>query len=195
MIDHSAGDSERAARLAAAGLAKPERDINDEKGVGRGRRTNLHSDQLKLHQLHLQGLLLSLQLSITNSRVGMRNSGHQATGKVTLLLSEPVATTIDCGCVGGLIHPLLWIDVHVMGEHVGQLIFFLAERLLVVGGRGETGWDVKRDTSSSTVRSAGHGVGANAAGTKTSKEGSAMARSWGGGHSEPRKWAEGSSGR
>lgn len=73
----------------------------------------------------------------------MRHSGHQATCKETLLLREPVGTTIDCGCVGGLIHPLLWIDVHVIGEHVRQLIVLLAERLLIVGGRGETRWDVK----------------------------------------------------
>jgi len=123
------------------------------------------------------------------------NSGHQATVKVTLLMSEPVGTTIDCGSVGELIHPLLWVDVHVMGEHVGQLIVFLAERLLVVGGRGETRWDVERNTRSGSVRYTGDGVGANATGTKASKEGGAMGRSWGGGHGGLRKWAEGSSGR
>lgn len=37
MIDHSAGDSERTARLATAGPAVPERDINNEK-VSRGER-------------------------------------------------------------------------------------------------------------------------------------------------------------
>jgi hypothetical protein len=86
---------------------------------------------------------LSLKLGITDGRVGMRHSRHQATCKVTLLLREPVGTTIDCGRVGSLIHPLLWIDVHVMGEHVGQLIVLLGVRLLIVGGRGETRWDVK----------------------------------------------------
>ncbi len=113
----------------------------------------------------------------------MRNSRHHTTGKVTLLLSEPVGTTIDCGSVGGLVHPLLWIDVHIMREHVGQLIVFLAERLLVVSGWGETGRDTKRGTSS-TVRYTSNGVRTNAAGTKTSEEGSAMGRSWGGGHGE-----------
>jgi len=49
MIDHSAGDSVQAVRLAAAGLAEPKRDINARKGDGEGRRTNLHSNQLKLH--------------------------------------------------------------------------------------------------------------------------------------------------
>jgi hypothetical protein len=40
------------------------------------------------------------------------------------------------------------------------------------------------------------GVGTNAAGTKTSKEGSAVVRSWGGGsHGDLGRWAEGSSGR
>ncbi len=165
MIDHSAGDSARVARLAAAGLAD------------------------------LQGLLLSLELGITDGRVGVRNSGHHATGKVTLLVSKPIGTTIDRSSDGGLIHPLLWIDVHALGEHVGQLIVFLAERLLVVGGRGETGRDVKRDTWSSSVGYTGDGVRTNAAGTKTRKEGSAMSRSRGGGHGDLGKWAEGSRGR
>jgi hypothetical protein len=127
MIDRSAGDSGRVARLAAAGLAKPEREINTENGIKRGRRTNLHPDQLELHQLHLQGLLLSLQLGITDGRVGVRNSRHHTTSKVTLLMREPIGTTIDCSGDGGLVHPLLWIDVHVMGEHVGKLVVVFAE--------------------------------------------------------------------
>lgn len=125
----------------------------------------------------------------------MRNSGHQATSKVTLLIREPVGTTINCGSVGRLIRPLLWIDIHVVGEHVRQLVVFFAERRLVVGGRGETRWDVKRGTRSSSVGYTGDRVGANAAGTKTSKEGSAIGGSRGGGHVELRKWAEGSSER
>src|SRR6266851_7576878 len=96
------------------------------------RRTYLHADQLELHQLHLKGLLLSLQLGITNSSVGMRNSRYHGTGKVTLLLGEPVGAAINCGSIGELIHPLLRVDVHVMGEHIGQLVVFLADRLLVV---------------------------------------------------------------
>lgn len=125
----------------------------------------------------------------------MRNSGHHATSKVTLLVREPIGTTIDCSSDGGLIDPLLWIGVHVMGEHVGQLIVFLAERLLVVGGRGEAGRHVERRTRSSSVGYTSEGVGTNAAGTKTSKEGSAMGRRWGGSHGDLGKWAEGSSGR
>lgn len=125
----------------------------------------------------------------------MGNSGHQATGKVTLLIREPVGTTINCGSVGGLIRPLLWIDIHAVREHVRQLIVFLAERRLVVGGRGEMRWDVKRGTRSSGVGYTGYRVGANAAGSKTSKEGGAIGGSWGGGHGKPRKWAEGSSER
>jgi hypothetical protein len=117
--------------------------------------------------LHLQGLLLSLQLGITDGMVGVRNSGHYTTRVVTLLVSEPIGTTIDCSSDGGLIRPLLWIDVHVIGEHVGQLIVFLAERLLVVGGRGEAGRHVKGCTWSSSVGYTGDGVGTNAAGTKT----------------------------
>ena len=134
---------------------------------------------------------MSLQLGITNGRVGVGNSGHHTTSKVTLLMREPIGTAINCGGDGGLIHPLLWIDVHVMGEHVGQLIVFLAERLVVVGGRGETGGDVKGATWRSRV---GY-TGTNAAGTKTSKEGSTLSRSWGGGHGNLGKWAEGSNGR
>jgi len=114
----------------------------------------------------------------------VRNSGHHTTSIVTLLVSEPIDTTIDCSSDGGLIHPLLCIDVHVMGEHVGQLIVFFAERLLIVGGRGKPGRHVERGTRSSSVGYTGDGVGTNAAGTKTSKEGSAMARSWGGGHGD-----------
>lgn len=50
MIDHPAGDSARVDRLAAAGLAEPGREINTErKGMKRGRKTNLHPDQLELH--------------------------------------------------------------------------------------------------------------------------------------------------
>ena len=49
MIDHSAADSARVARLAAAGLAEPERGYqNGEMGL-RKRGTNLHPDQLELH--------------------------------------------------------------------------------------------------------------------------------------------------
>ncbi len=57
------------------------------------------------------------------------------------------------------------------------------------------GGDVKRDTWSSGVRYTGDGVGTNTTGTKTSKEGGAMGRRWGGGHGELGKWAEGSTGR
>ena len=135
---------------------------------------------------------MSLQLGITNGRVGVRNSGHHTTSKVTLLVSEPIGTTIDRSSDGGLIRPLLRIDVHVLGEHVGQLIVFLAERLLVVCGRGETGRDVKRDAWSSSVGYTGEGVGTNAASTKTSKEGGAMSRSRGGSHGDLKKWVEGS---
>lgn len=60
MIDHSAGDSERTARLATAGPGEPERDHQQRERVERAKITNLHPDQLELHQLHLQGLLLSL---------------------------------------------------------------------------------------------------------------------------------------
>lgn len=125
----------------------------------------------------------------------MRHSGHHTTSKVTLLLREPIDTTIDCSSDGGLIYPLLWIDVHVIGEHVGQLIVFLAKRLLVVGGRGETGRDVERGTWGSGVGYTGDGVRTNASGTKTRKEGSAMARSRGRGHGDLWEWVEGSSGR
>jgi hypothetical protein len=140
---------------------------------------------------------LSLQLGITDGRVGVRNSGHHttSTSKVTLLVSELIGTTIDCSSDGRLIRPLLWIDVHVTGEHVGQLIVFVAERLWVVGGRGEAGRHVERGTWSSSVGYTGDRVGTNSAGTKTSKEGSTMGRSWGGRHGDLGKWAEGSSER
>lgn len=117
----------------------------------------------------------------------MRNSGHHTTSKVTLLMREPIGTTIDRSSDGGLVHPLLWIDVHVMGEHVGKLIVFFAERLLVVGARSETGRNVERATHSSSV---GY-TGTNAAGAKTRKEGGTTSRSWGGGHGDLGKWAEG----
>ena len=136
---------------------------------------------------------MSLQLGITDGRVGVRNSGHHTTSKVTLLMREPIGTTIDCSSDGGLIRPLLWIDVHVIGEHVRQLIVFLAERLLVVGGRSKTGGYVKRGTWSSSVGYTSDGT--NAAGTKTREEGSTLGGSWGGGHGDLGKWAEGSSGR
>jgi len=107
---------------------------------------------------------------------------------------EPVGPAINCSGDGGLIYPLLWIDVHVMGEHVGQLIVFLADGLLVVGVRSKARWDVERGTRSSSVGYTGHGGRANATGAKAREEGSAMTGSWGGGHGLLRR-AEGSSGR
>ena len=138
---------------------------------------------------------MSLQLCVTDGRVGVRHSGHHATTELTLLVSEPIGTTIDCSSDGGLIRPLLRIDVHVIGEHVRQLIVFLAVGLFVVGGRGKAGRHVEGCTWSSSVGYTGDGVGTNAAGTKAGKEGSAMGRSWGGGHGDLGKWAEGSNGR
>lgn len=89
----------------------------------------LHAEQLELHKLYLDGLLLSLQLRITDSSVGMR---HPRDVEVTLLLREPVGTSINRGSNRGLIRPLLCIDVHVVREHIGQLIVFLGDTLLVV---------------------------------------------------------------
>lgn len=124
---------------------------------------------------------MDLQLGITNGSVGMGNS-RQAAGKVTLLQSEPVDTAIDCSSVGGLIHPRLGIDVHVMRKHVGQLIILLANKLLAVGGGGETRGEVERNTGSGSVGHTGHGSGTNASCAKASEKGSAMSGSWGGGH-------------
>lgn len=119
----------------------------------------------------------------------MRSRGA---GKVTLLLREPVGTTINRGSIGGLIHPLrLCIDVHVMREHIGQLIVLLANGLLIVGARAVARWDVERGTRGGGMGHAGHGGGTNASRAKASEEGRAIGGSWGGGHGQLR-WVEGS---
>lgn len=146
------------------------------------RRTNLHAYQLKLHQLYLKGLLLSMcmQRGTTKGTVGRRHSRRQPIGKVRLLLSEPVDTAIDCGSVGKLIRPLLLIDVHVLGKQVGQLIIFFRDILLIVIADGVTRWNVEGDAGSGSVGYTNHRGGTNTPCAKARKKGSAMSGGWGG---------------
>ena len=144
--------------------------------------TNLHAYQLKLHQLYLKGLLLSMcmQRGATKGAVGGRHAGRQTIGKMGLLLGKHVDTPINCGGVRELIRPLLWIDVHVLGKQVGQLIIFFPVRLLIVRAGGETRY-VEGGAGSSRVGDT-HGGGANTASAEARKKGSAMTGWGGGGH-------------
>jgi len=180
IVDYSADDSEQAVQLEAAGLVGPGKGVRYRKGRSGRRRTNLHAYQLELHQLHLKGLLLSmcLQGGTTKGDVGRRNSRRHTIGKVDLLLSKPVGTTINRGGVGKLIRPLLCIDVHVLGKQVGQLIFF-EERLLTVSACREVRRNVEGETGSGSMRDRD---GTNASRAKASEKGSAMTGGWGRGH-------------
>ena len=116
---------------------------------------------------------------------------RQTIVKMSLLLSKHVDTAINCSGVGELIRPLLlWIDVHVLGKQVGQLIVFFHEGLLIVGAGGETRGNVEGGAGSSSVGHTDHRGGTNTAGAEARKKGSAMT-GLGGGHGQRSRWVEG----
>lgn len=60
MIDHSAGDSARAARLAVAGLAEPEREIKTEKRDREGKENEPASGSTRAASIAFAGPVVEL---------------------------------------------------------------------------------------------------------------------------------------
>lgn len=114
--------------------------------------TYLKTSDLDLHHLKLH-LLNCLRSGIDERAHGVHVHPH------SLLLSESVGRSVDCGR-HGLLHTVGSMpDVEVLGNHISQLVFLLlGVEGIVVGYRRVTG-DLKRGTWCRGIGSVWYGSG------------------------------------